>query len=114
MNGMNLECILGSIVVVVCIKQCSDSGSARASRSGEVILVLGDRPSRLGECASPKRELACVLCGLVAPLAQARFIVLSEGTSRSSESLSPKRDFECGPAVSLNSSPRRGSLILGE
>ncbi|QCD79180.1 hypothetical protein DEO72_LG1g2819 [Vigna unguiculata] len=36
---MNLECILGSIVVVVCIKQCSDSGSARASRSGELKIV---------------------------------------------------------------------------
>jgi len=54
------------------------------------------------------------LCGLVAHLAQAGFIVLSEGVSRSGETLSPKRDFKCGFAVSLNSSARRGNLVLGE
>jgi len=77
-------------------------------------LVLGDRPSCLGECASPKRELACVLCVLVAYLVQAGWRVLSEGASRPGESLSPKREFESGSTVLLNLSPGRGSFILGE
>ena len=39
---------------------------ARAVRSGEVIWVLGDRPTRLGEGDSPKRESVGVSSALVA------------------------------------------------
>jgi len=47
--------------------------SSISPRRGD--LVLGDKPSRLGECVSPKQEPVCVLSDLVAHLAQARFIV---------------------------------------
>jgi len=41
-------------------------------------------------------------------------VVLSGSTSRPGESLSPKRDLEGRFVVLLNSSLKRGILILGE
>jgi len=58
-------------------------------------LVLGDRPSRLGECASLRRESMYARgCGWGLSLAQVVNSILGEGVSRSSESLSPKLDIE--------------------
>jgi len=54
----------------------------------------------------PSENSHVFLCGLVAHLTQAGFIVLSEGASRLGDSLLPKRAFKGGFAVSLNSSPR--------
>ena len=77
-------------------------------------MVLGDRPSRLGECVSPKREPVCVLSDLVAHLAQAGFIVLGESASRSGKSLSPKREFKKLMWSVWGSTPRRGVLAMSE
>ena len=81
-----LCCVLSLWCNVVCVNQCQNlqfslkrarlasarhAGthkplSARAVCSGEVIWVLGDRPTRLGEGDSPKRESVGVSSALVA------------------------------------------------
>jgi len=58
---------------------------------GWEVLVLGDRPSHLGECVSPKREIVRILCFCLSlPLRRGSF-VLSDEASRLGEPSSPKR-----------------------
>jgi len=69
-----------------CLAQASQARLGEICRDSEISLclssslrrgdlVLGDRPSPLGECDSPKRESVCVSSVLVAHLAQAGFVV---------------------------------------
>jgi len=74
-------------------------------------MVMGDRPSRLGEWISPRRESVSVRCcarGL--SHSGSKFELFGDGVSRSGDSPSPKREIEGGFAVKFNSSPRREIL----
>jgi len=113
MNGMNWYEFLAWLLRVVCVNSeqfCNSRSSEPDSPRRDLQrrdhwfyssfslirgkLVLGDRPSRLGECASLWRESVYVRgCGW-GSLAQAVNAILGEEVSRSSESFSPKRDFE--------------------
>jgi len=91
----------------------TNSDSTRASRSSGEFLVLGNRPSCLDECASPKRELETVgsFCLSISlrrePLSWAKAHFAQARDHRLSENLMD--DGFC-----LNSPPRLGTLVLGE
>ncbi|QCD92467.1 hypothetical protein DEO72_LG5g531 [Vigna unguiculata] len=114
MNGMVWYEFLACLLLVACVNReplcnsCSvdlDSPRRDSQRHdywfywsvslGRGKLVLDDRLSRLGECASLRRESVCAKgCGWGLSLAQVVNAILGEGVSRSGVRLSPKRDIK--------------------